>query len=368
MIIKSFTAPTVAAALKMVRTEMGGDAVVLKTRVLAMESGEPDNRVEVTACIDESILSPGRINEMLNRKETSPKEKIIKTEKSNRLELEIKVPGDVPDGLEKRLDSIICACGNTEPMVDIPEAARPVFLNMLDADIPVEIARQLIEQTSSDSNILDSSVQVLTAYLNQFTASNIEYKAGQKILFAGCSGSGKTSALAKLATYLITEKKFKVTLSSLDDIKIAAYEELGSYADILDMPAVMFDELAERQDDNSIVLIDTPPLPVNPSKRNELIKKIDSINPDVRFLVFSVCNRSRDLLENINRFEAVKPDYLIAGHLDETDRWGAICTMAGFLEKPLAFQTNSPGGIGRLNKIDTAKIAAKILKAEVTHE
>ena len=71
MIIKSFTGPTVAAALKLVRDEMGGDAVVLKTRVLPIdETIVVNERVEVTACIDESILSPGKIDYMLQKNNT----------------------------------------------------------------------------------------------------------------------------------------------------------------------------------------------------------------------------------------------------------------------------------------------------------
>ena len=50
MIIKSFTAETMTAALKTVRQELGGDAVVLKSRQLS--NGTDANRVEVTACLD----------------------------------------------------------------------------------------------------------------------------------------------------------------------------------------------------------------------------------------------------------------------------------------------------------------------------
>ncbi|RKX20827.1 MAG: hypothetical protein DRP35_05405, partial [Candidatus Zixiibacteriota bacterium] len=50
MIIKSFKAETSASALKMVRSEMGGDAIILKTRELIGELG--NNRIEITACLE----------------------------------------------------------------------------------------------------------------------------------------------------------------------------------------------------------------------------------------------------------------------------------------------------------------------------
>ena len=53
MIVKSFVADTVAGALKMARTELGGDAVILKTRKLnARQQSAGGGKVEVTACLD----------------------------------------------------------------------------------------------------------------------------------------------------------------------------------------------------------------------------------------------------------------------------------------------------------------------------
>ncbi len=62
MIIKSFTAESIAEALKRVRTEMGGDAFVLKTRKFLNVSGLEN--VEVTACAEEKLAqrSPSKSN------------------------------------------------------------------------------------------------------------------------------------------------------------------------------------------------------------------------------------------------------------------------------------------------------------------
>ncbi len=51
MRIKSYTAESVADALKRIRTELGGEAFVLKTRKLVNPLGM--ERVEITACCDD---------------------------------------------------------------------------------------------------------------------------------------------------------------------------------------------------------------------------------------------------------------------------------------------------------------------------
>ena len=55
MIIKSFVAESASAALKMVREEMGGDAIVLKTRQVFDRTNRP--RVELTACIEKASVA-----------------------------------------------------------------------------------------------------------------------------------------------------------------------------------------------------------------------------------------------------------------------------------------------------------------------
>ena len=59
MIIKSFTADSVAAALKEVRAELGGEAVVLKTRQL-VNPGD-SNRIEITACLDKPTAAQASV-------------------------------------------------------------------------------------------------------------------------------------------------------------------------------------------------------------------------------------------------------------------------------------------------------------------
>jgi len=356
MIIKSFTGPTVAAALKLVRDEMGGDAVVLKTRVLPIdETIVVNERVEVTACIDESILSPGKIDYML-QKNKKISDKISKLSGKT----------EISDSSAIQSDNIADNRDDKELPEEAVSELKLLRQNLIDSDISVDLTQQLIADIerlyNSDSKIKDIAGDVLTNYINQFLTSDIDFKPGMKIIFTGFSGAGKTSALAKLAAQLVSGLGMKVTLSSLDDMKVSAFEEMGSYADILNLPSAMFDELEQRQKDNSIILIDTPPLPVDPTRRQELIKKINKVNPDKTFLAVTARSRSKDLIDAVNIFRSVSPDYLIVGHLDETTRWGSIYSLAGSLKIPLAFTTNSPGGIGELARADVAEIAQTVLK------
>jgi len=363
----------VAAALKLVRDEMGGDAVVLKTRVLPIDETKVVNeRVEVTACIDESVLSPGRIDSMLTKDKNIFDNVSKNSGRAGISDVTAETQVNLQNGPGKKPAITVNGYKNAEATEEISPEIKMLHDDLLDADIPIEITRELIrdieKQYSSGTNIKEIAGEVLSEYLNRFMSFDIEFRPGMKIIFTGFSGAGKTSGLAKLAAQLVSGLGLKVTLSSLDDMKVAAYEEIGSYADILNLPSAMFDELAGRQKNDSLVLIDTPPLPVDPTRREKFLARINNVKPDMTFLVFSARNRSRDLIDAVEIFKSVSPDYLIAAHLDETARWGSIYSMAGTLKTPLAFMTNSPGGIGELARADSSEIARTVLKMEASNE
>ncbi len=78
MIVKSFISDTVAGALKRARTELGGDAVILKTRRLeGVSPASAGGKVEVTACVDRPTATktlPVALREPVAETPAKPKE------------------------------------------------------------------------------------------------------------------------------------------------------------------------------------------------------------------------------------------------------------------------------------------------------
>ena len=369
MIIKSFGAPTVASALKKIREELGGDAVVLKTRVCPeMEAALTGQKFEVTACIDESSYA--------QRKSSS---KTPKTTVKAPVDADRKKTADAPQdeikttdfaGLEKTFNRILSAHRSPELFSTLPKDVRPVFLNLLDSDVPVEIAHRIAQRISENHDDKDSidqtAMTVLHDEIKRITTATVSVERGMKIAFIGPSGVGKTSVMGKAAAQLCTKFGQKVKLLSLDQMKIAAYEEIGAYADLLELQAGFCRELQTGIDEDSVCLIDTPSIGCAERRQEKLRVELESVIPDIVFFVFSTCSRASDLIDSINMFEKFKPNYLVATHLDETDRWGGIPAMAEYLDIPTAFVTDSPGGIGELRVPDAAVIARRLLKLEVS--
>jgi flagellar biosynthesis GTPase FlhF len=370
MIIKSFASTTVAGALKLIKDEMGGAAVVLKTRVLpSSEAALTGNQVEVTACIDEGTLPP-RKAAVEKKPSSSIAESAAKIAEKRALPVAPPaVENSEPDlamMLEKKLDLILNSHRTSEIMENVDRRVRPIYLNLLDADIPVEIAGRLandiVQKLDGAADAEKIAYRILHQELKEAITSEIAITPGMRVAFVGLSGAGKTSALAKLAAQLSTGERKKVTLTSLDNMKVSAYEEIGGYAQILDLPLELSECFSLEPKEENILLIDTPSLTCNEKESAALASRIKELKPDVTFLVFSAATRTRDLIDLINIFGSLSPTYLIAGHLDETGRWGGLLTIPQYLEVPLAYISDTRGGAALLRTPDAAQIARKILK------
>ena len=61
-------------------------------------------------------------------------------------------------------------------------------------------------------------------------------RIGHAYLFSGPRGVGKTTTVAKIASEAILKRGLKVGLINLDGYKVAAFDQLGTYARILNVP------------------------------------------------------------------------------------------------------------------------------------
>jgi len=367
MIIKSYTAPTAAAALKKIREEMGGNAVVLNTRICDDEdSGLVEDRVEVTACIDESIADLRKLGKK-SIKDKAPS-KDIKNYNSDDLSNSQDIESNDVSALsriEKTLNHILNTHRTLEVLQKIDERLQSVFLNLIDADIPVEIAHRICQDITdsinSETNIEQLTFDRLKSELEMVISDGIKIQPGIKIAFVGPSGAGKSSVMAKFAAQLMIQSGYKTRLVSLENMKTTIENNTDRDDDIFDFSAISSASTQDKPEDDTILLIDTPSISLG-SNKSDLPEKLNSVRPNILFFIFSACARSLDLIDSVNLYESFTPSYLIATHLDETDRWGGIFAMAEYLNTPVAFITDTPGASGQLMTPDPAIITGRLLK------
>lgn len=165
------------------------------------------------------------------------------------------------------------------------------------------------------------------------------------IAFVGPTGVGKTTTIAKIAAELVINLRQPVVLATTDTFKIAAIDQLQTYANILKIPlevcpnAESLIALQASLGPDQVVLIDTAGYgPRDETKIFELRDTLAAVRTETHLCVGAM-TRDRDLTDTIRRFKLFEPNYLVMTKLDETSSYGGILNVGVKSHLPLSYFT-----------------------------
>jgi flagellar biosynthesis protein FlhF len=190
----------------------------------------------------------------------------------------------------------------------------------------------------------------------------------QVVIFIGPTGVGKTTTLAKIAADFTLNKQKKVGLITADTYRIAAVEQLKTYAEILNIPVTIVYSPNEIQDaikrlsDKDLILIDT----AGRSHRNkahfeELKNLVNAACADEVYLVISA-NTGRSAAREILEYYSFIRNYkLLFTKLDEAPAPGIIINSRYSTGKALSYTTAGQSVPDDLDVANPKAIVSSIL-------
>lgn len=165
------------------------------------------------------------------------------------------------------------------------------------------------------------------------------------VALVGPPGAGKTSTLAKLAVQYGLSARKPALLISFDTLRVAASEQLRSYAALLGIGFQLVEthralaQSLEEHRTKELILIDTAgysfrDLESGGAGTAAFLAGRDDIQ---KHLVLPVTMRTPDLLRYAAAYEAFDPSRLIFTRLDETDAFGTVLSESLRSGLPLSF-------------------------------
>ena len=234
-----------------------------------------------------------------------------------------------------------------------------------------EIENSLKKESNLDS-ILAAVYQKIILKLGKPKTIEIGDKA-KVIFFIGPTGVGKTTTIAKIASSFKIEKEARVAFITADTYRIAAVEQLNTYASIIDCPVSvvysvedMNKSLSEYKD-YDLILVDTAGRSHKATEQmdelkafiEEVAQRADEFDFEC-YLTLSLTTKYKDLKSIADKYDDV--DWaVIFTKLDETCSVGNILNIRMLTDRPLSYTTSGQNVPDDIEVINEQGIARQLL-------
>jgi len=357
MRLKSYFADTIEEAISRARREMGSDATLVNSKRSGSEArhlgayevvcaGETEARPDDPDAVRTGAPAGAPQMDRLSQNVTESKQQM------ERLALTLARSG-----------------GGMAGIASDPELSG-VFAQLMDADLYADLAHEVIGRMRTP--VTPGALRTeLGALVNVDPELGCAGSPARMVALVGPPGAGKTTTLVKLALrHGITSRK-RSQILTLDTYRIAAADELQSYAAILGIGCEVLETTAalaqaiEEHRDKDVILIDTPGLASAEMDRFEELARFLSSYPgmDVH-LVLPASMRTNDFRRAAQRYEIFGPRKLLFIRLDETDTFGPILSQSVRMGKPISYLSTGQRIPEDLEAATGDTILVMVLKAE----
>ncbi|MGE7841826.1 flagellar biosynthesis protein FlhF [Lysinibacillus sp. NPDC093712] len=372
MKMKKYYASSIPEAMKLVRADLGEDAVILNSKVVVTKKLfglVKKKNFEVVAGIDSmepNYTAPAPVNvpSIPAIKENASLQEITNAVQAKIQHAQPKYEPSSQDGtgmseeLRKEiadLKSIMQSMHKKASQAQYPDELLPFIEYLrqqeLNEELITTIGDELFTHFKEASDINFSQCKLITKnllrkQLEGLPMGGLSYEH-KFINVLGPTGVGKTTTIAKMAARAVLEKKKKIGFITTDTYRIAAIEQLKTYAGLLQAPVEIaynstdFEQAVQRLSHLDLVFIDTA------GRNYKEVKYVDDLQRLIKFddqaesfLVLAMTAKEKDMTNIIDQFKGVPIEKIIFTKIDETNSIGTMINLMIKYNKGLAYYTN----------------------------
>jgi flagellar biosynthesis protein FlhF len=389
MFVKRYVAKDMQEAIKKIGNELGPDAVILQSKNIRQKGIKGlfgKKMVEVVAAYEPSrkkkpakqaeekqadLKQAPESEPMQSTTAAEPEKESEKEEKTSTLSRQME---ELKDAVADFSNKIRIA--NRETTLTFSPEILSLYNGLIERDVQEDLSKEIAARAQDvqsrrpfETRII--AQQLILDRLGDPMPLKLKKFKQNVLLFAGPTGAGKTTTLAKLAGMLKFGEKLDVAIINTDTYRVGAMEQIRIYSEIMDIPLVTAYSAEELKttlktfEDKDVVLIDT----AGRSPREELMKDdlsqlIEAACADEIFLVISVATGHKVCKDIIGSYAFIENYKLIITKLDEVGAWGNVLNIADYAQKSLSYVTMGQNVPDDIRQVDIQRLADNIIGEE----
>ena len=348
MNIQKYTGKNEQEIMRKIKDELGSSAIILNIRTIKSKGFMglfKKDVIEITAATDMEATQKSTDQIPLKSKIEEPYEPPISEKK--------------PYTTKSKIENLI-------------------YNHLIDQEVEEEVARHLLEGTNVLSEDCDIQEVIRIVYHNiskaigtpEIIEDSASTEADPKVIFfIGPTGVGKTTSIAKLTADFSLRKQKKISLITADTYRIAAIDQLRTYAEILLVPLKviystkeLFEGIEEFKE-SDMIFIDTAGRSHKNGEQLQELKEMLNMFPDKKvYLVLSATTKFKDVISIANKYSDICDKYaIIVTKTDETTSIGTILNLRYYIDKSLSYISFGQNVPDDIEIIDGGKYAKMLL-------
>lgn len=385
---KKYVANTEQEAIMMAKEEMGSDAIVTSIKTMKPKGlfrFLRKTKVEITAAVDTNPVqkdeyTPKEGKELakefrkaFEEADRSNRENELEERKASAIEEKL---NNLAELLEKQTATKKEEAASATESETESKMVSLIYNQLVANEVTPEYAKEIIREIEHGTkelqldDFLSSVYQKIVLKLGPVKVIEPGESKPKVIFFLGPTGVGKTTTIAKLASKYKLEQKMQIGIITSDTYRIAAVEQIRTYANILSIPIEVVyspEEMTKALrhfEGYDLVFVDTAGRSHKNKEQCEdienLLEKVIDYELEV-YLVLSATTKYGDLLKIAETYSNFTNFRIIFTKIDETSTLGSILNIRMATHAPVSYVACGQNVPDDINVADAQYIAKQLL-------